>query len=147
MPPRLTVKSYAERVSPIRFHRQFIMEKSKLLVCDVEETAKLWNSYDINETCLLYSEGEPTYIVKKEDVPDVIVNWNEEKGSADLKFVNYFDELLCNTFGPFLNQCDQTFRNQIIRRLTSLQMFEVDSKPVKLLRFDVVYALNCSEEI
>lgn len=68
--------------------------------------------------------GNDEFIIKYNDIPDFIVDYNDKFGQTDLEFYNYgygLIESVITTFGSFLNYCDPEIRKDIIDRLVYLQ--------------------------
>lgn len=103
-----------------------------------EEIKKLLDS----KTKMVYVDtGFEEIVVRYEDLPDVIVDINDKLGTTDLSVYDNGSETMIpilTTFGPFLNKCEPNVRKDIIDRLTSLQLGEVDIKNYKVINEDML---------
>lgn len=103
-----------------------------------EEIKKLLDS----KTKMVYVDtGFEEIVVRYEDLPDVIVDINDKLGTTDLSVYDYGAETMIpilTTFGPFLNKCEPNVRKDIIDRLTSLQLGEVNIKDYKVINEDML---------
>lgn len=95
------------------------------------------------KTKLVYVNiGNDEFVIKYEDLADVIVDMNDKLGFVNLKVYDYektdlFNPLL-TTSGPFLNTCDPEVRKDIIDRLTSLQLDGEEIKDYKIINEDLL---------
>jgi len=76
------------------------------------------------EKLLLVDTGLDEIIVRLDDLPDFIVDYNTKYGQTDLKIYDCNDidgNPLATTYGEFLNKCEPKLRSQIIDRLVEVQ--------------------------
>ncbi len=76
-----------------------------------------------------------SYIIKYDDIPDFIVDYNDRFGQTDLTFYNPEIDLFnpfITTYGSFLNYCEPKVRSDIIDRLIKLQLYEEKVKDYKV---------------
>lgn len=103
-----------------------------------EEIKELLNS---NVKLVYVDTGVEEIVARYEDLPDVIVDINDILGITDLSVYEYGANSMTpilTTFGPFLNKCDPNVRNDIIDRLTSLQLGEDKVKDYKVIDEDIL---------
>lgn len=91
-----------------------------------------------NKEKLVYvDDGIEEAVIKYEDLPDFIVDYNRKCGIKDIKVYDYekpdMDNPLLDTYGEFLNRCDPKVREDIIDRLVALQTFESEVKDYKII--------------
>lgn len=88
--------------------------------------------------------GLDEFVVRYEDLPDVIVDMNHKLGSVNLKVYDYQNPSMVpilTTFGEFLNKCDKNVRQDIINRLVKLQTGKIEPKKYKIIdeyKLDIV---------
>lgn len=114
------------------------MNQQALNQYDKEEIIDLLNS---NERLVYIDNGSEEIVARYEDLADIIVDINDKFGSTDLKvydFQNPSATPLLTTFGPFLNKCDPNVRRDIIDRLSSLQIEELEVKDYKVIDEDML---------
>ncbi len=104
-----------------------------------EEIKHLLNS----DVKLVYIDnGSEEIVARYDDLPDIIVDINDKLGSTDLKVYSFDNPLIDNpiltTFGPFLNKCDPNVRQDIIDRLSGLQMGDLEVKEYKVIDEDML---------
>ncbi len=104
-----------------------------------EEIKQLLN----DDVKLVYIDnGSEEIVGRYEDLPDIIVDINDKLGSTDLKVYSFDNPLIDNpiltTFGPFLNKCDPNVRQDIIDRLSGLQMGDLEVKEYKVIDEDML---------
>lgn len=85
-------------------------------------------------------DGIDETIIKLEDIPDFIVDYNRNLEMRDLKFFsvnkdNYEPDII--TYGEFLNKIDPLIREKIIDRLIALQTNELEIKEYKIIDEEV----------
>lgn len=74
------------------------------------------------ERLMFVDDGIEKFLIKYQDIPDFIVDYNNRYGSTDLKLYELEDlTLAITTFGFFLNYCKPNIREDIIERLINLQ--------------------------
>lgn len=72
-----------------------------------------------------FKNKDDVLIIKYEDIPDFIVDYNNKFGQTDLLLYDFnysFFKPIITTFGSFLNTCNPDVRSDIIDRLNNLQM-------------------------
>lgn len=102
-------------------------------ILNAQESKKVWANSNHNDYCLFYPGNGCRYICRIDDIPDAIMAATEEDGFAAVTFTDFFDNLLCNTFGQLLNKADPEIRKRIIDRLISLQMYEEEPRDIELI--------------
>lgn len=93
------------------------------------------------ETRLVYVDfGIEEFVARYEDIPDIITDINYNKyGSTDISMYDFKspeDGPILTTFGPYLNTCNPDVRKDIIDRLNSLLMGEINEKEYKVIDED-----------
>ncbi|MBQ9298835.1 MAG: hypothetical protein IJ223_07450 [Clostridia bacterium] len=81
-------------------------------------------------------DGIDEAIIKFEDIPDFIVEYNRKLGMRDLKFFRVGKgtfEPDITTFGEFLNKISPELRERLIERLGALQTNEIEPKKFKII--------------
>lgn len=79
-------------------------------------------------------------ILRFEDIPDFIVDYNRNFGMTDLKFYKLGKDVYepdITTTGIFLNRIKPDLRERMIDRLVRLQRFEEKTKKIKLVDEDM----------
>ena len=93
------------------------------------------------KTELYYADdGVDEVIIKLEDIPDFIVEYNRKYEVRDLKFMKLNKgvfEYDITTYGEYLNKINPELREKIIDRLVALQTNEVEPKKFKLINEDI----------
>ena len=85
-------------------------------------------------------DGVSEVIIKFEDIPDFIVDYNRNLEIRDLKFFKMGKEVYepdITTKGEFLDKIDPSLREKIIDRLIKLQQNEVEIKDYKVIDEDM----------
>ena len=85
-------------------------------------------------------DGVDEAIIKFEDIPDFIIDYNRNLEIRDLKFFrvgkkNYEPDI--TTYGEFLNTINPDLRERIINRLVALQKNEISIKKYKIIDEDL----------
>lgn len=85
-------------------------------------------------------DGIDEAIIKLEDIPDFIVDYNRNLEMRDLKFFSvskeeYEPDII--TYGEFLNKIDPLIREKIIDRLIALQTNEAEISRYKIIDEEV----------
>ena len=85
-------------------------------------------------------DGVDEAIIKFEDIPDFIIDYNRNLEIRDLKFFrvgkkNYEPDI--TTYGEFLNTINPDLRERIINRLVALQKNETAIKKYKIIDEDL----------
>lgn len=90
---------------------------------------------------LFYADdGMTEVIVRFEDIPDFIVDYNMNFGMTDLKFYKLGKDVYepdITTIGLFLDKINPDLRERMIDRLVRLQRFEEKTKNIKLIDEDM----------
>ena len=79
-------------------------------------------------------------IVRFEDIPDFIVDYNKNFGSTDLKFFKVGKDVYepdITTIGMFLNRIKPELRERMIDRLVALQRNEIKTNKIKIVDEDM----------
>ena len=102
-----------------------------------EEIKQLLNS---DEKLVYIDNGSEEFVVRYEDLPDIIVDINDKIGSTNLTVMEFDNpsKILLTTFGPFLNKCDSDVRKDIIDRLNNLQQGIEEIKDYKVIDEDML---------
>ena len=83
------------------------------------------------ETRLVYVDlGIEEFVARYEDIPDIITD------ISMYDFKSPEDGPILTTFGPYLNTCNPDVRKDIIDRLNSLLMGEINEKEYKVIDED-----------
>ena len=94
-----------------------------------------------NKAELYYvDDGIDEAIIRFEDIPDFIVEYNQKIGMRDLKFFKVGKEVYepdITTCGEFLDRIKPELRERLIDRLIALQTNELEPKKFKLIDEDV----------
>ena len=90
---------------------------------------------------LFYADdGMTEVIVRFEDIPDFIVDYNKNFGSTDLKFFKVGKDVYetdITTIGMFLNRIKPELRERMIDRLVALQRNEIKTNKIKIVDEDM----------
>lgn len=90
-----------------------------------------------SKTELYYvDDGVDEAIIRLEDIPDFIVEYNRKLAIRDLKFMKVGKEVYehdLTTYGEFLNKANPELREKIINRLVALQKSEIEPKRFKII--------------
>ena len=107
-----------------------------------EFKAKLYTENEIrdlikNKAELYYvDDGMEEAIIKFEDIPDFIVDYNRNLQMRDLKFFKVDKDVYepdITTIGEFLNRIKPDLRERMIDRLVTLQRNEAEIKDYKII--------------
>ncbi len=102
-------------------------------------------------TRLVYvSDGANEIVVRYEDLPDVIVDFNYKFGLTNLRVCDYKNpslEPLLTTNGYFLDKCDLKVRADIIDRLIELQTGQEEIKDYKICNTDILEKLEQENDL
>ena len=94
-----------------------------------------------NKAELYYvDDGIDEAIIRFEDIPDFIVEYNQKIGMRDLKFFKVGKDVYepdITTCGEFLDRIKPELRERLIDRLIALQTNELEPKKFKLVDEDV----------
>ena len=113
-------------------------EKIEIKLNSEEEAKKLMSEMK-TERLVFIDDGVDEAIGRFRDLPDIIVDLNRKFGTKDLKIRNVIepeDKQIIETFGMFLHKISSEDRNQIIDRLTKLQLDQVEVVDYKLINLD-----------
>lgn len=105
--------------------------------CNEKEIRNLIKS----KTELFYADdGMTEVIVRFEDIPDFIVDYNKNFGSTDLKFFKVGKDVYepdITTSGMFLDRIKPELRERMIDRLVALQRNEIKTNKIKIVDEDM----------
>lgn len=92
----------------------------------------------INSKAELYyvDDGFEEAIIRFEDIPDFIVDYNRNLAMRDLKFFKLDKDIYepdITTIGEFLNRIKTELREKMIDRLVALQKDEIEIKKYKII--------------
>lgn len=92
----------------------------------------------INSKAELYyvDDGFEEAIIRFEDIPDFIVDYNRNLAMRDLKFFKLDKDIYepdITTIGEFLNRIKPELREKMIDRLVALQKDEIEIKKYKII--------------
>ena len=113
-------------------------EKIEIKLYSEEEAKKLMSEMK-TERLVFIDDGVDEAIGRFRDLPDIIVDLNRKFGTKDLKIRNVIepeDKPIIETFGMFLHKISSEDRNQIIDRLTKLQLDQVEVVDYKLINLE-----------
>lgn len=84
-------------------------------------------------------DGVDEAIIKFEDIPDFIVEYNRKFDVRDLKFFkvgkcSYEPDI--TTYGEYLNSINSELREKLIDRLVALQKNEIEPKKIRIIDED-----------
>ena len=85
-------------------------------------------------------DGVDEAIIKFEDIPDFIIDYNRNLEIRDLKFFKVGKDVYepdITTYGEFLNTIKEDLRERIIDRLIALQTNEASIKKYKIIDEDL----------
>ncbi len=85
-------------------------------------------------------DGIDEAIIRFEDIPDFIVDYNKKIEMRDLKFFKVGKDIYepdITTYGEFLNSISPDLRERMIDRLVELQTDEAEPKKYKIINEDV----------
>ena len=130
------LKEYDSKGVEDFFNSQPKHSDEKLNQYNVEEIKSLLNS---NTKLVYFDIGVNEYVIRYEDLPDAIIDFNNKFGMVDIKVYEYpnpsFEPIL-TTYGTFLDKCDPKVRSDIIDRLLSLQTEKETIKEYKIIDED-----------
>ena len=117
--------------------KEYSEDEFKLYFYSEDEIRKLIK----NKAELYYvDDGIDEAIIRFEDIPDFIVEYNQKIGMRDLKFFKVGKEVYepdITTCGEFLDRIKPELRERLIDRLIALQTNELEPKKFKLIDEDV----------
>lgn len=95
-------------------------------------------------------DGMNEVIVRLKDIPDFIVDINENEGMTDLKFYKVDNVVISKpdikTMGIFLDKISPELREKIIDRLVKLQTGEIETKIYKVIDEDLYESVKTKLE-
>ena len=101
-----------------------------------DEISKMFKNGEPKEKLVYIDDGISATVGRYKDVPDIIVDLNQQVGSVDLTIYDYdegFLNPLLSTYGMFLNKCKPKVREEFIKRLLDLQTGQKSVKKYKLI--------------
>lgn len=93
-----------------------------------------------NEELYYVDDGVDEAIIRFEDIPDFIVDYNRNLEVRDLKFFKVGKDVYepdITTYGEFLNTIKEDLRERMIDRLVALQTNEASIKKYKIIDEDL----------
>lgn len=93
-----------------------------------------------NEELYYVDDGVDEAIIRFEDIPDFIVDYNRNLEVRDLKFFKVGKDVYepdITTYGEFLNTIKEDLRERMIDRLIALQTNEASIKKYKIIDEDL----------
>lgn len=87
-------------------------------------------------------DGVDEAIIKFEDIPDFIVDYNTNLSMRDLRFIKVGKGSLepdIMTCGIFLDKINPDLRSRMIDRLIALQTYEIEIKDYKIIDEDIYF--------
>ena len=93
-----------------------------------------------NEELYYVDDGVDEAIIKFEDIPDFIIDYNRNLEIRDLKFFKVGKDVYepdITTYGEFLNTIKEDLRERIIDRLIALQTNEASINKYKIIDEDL----------
>ena len=95
---------------------------------------------ETNEELYYVDDGVDEAIIRFEDIPDFIVDYNRNLEVRDLKFYRVGKDVYepdITTYGEFLNTIKEDLRERMIDRLIALQTNEASIKKYKIIDEDL----------
>ena len=95
---------------------------------------------ETNEELYYVDDGVDEAIIRFEDIPDFIVDYNRNLEVRDLKFYRVGKDVYepdITTYGEFLNTIKEDLRERMIDRLVALQTNESSIKKYKIIDEDL----------
>lgn len=95
---------------------------------------------ETNEELYYVDDGVDEAIIRFEDIPDFIVDYNRSLEVRDLKFYRVGKDVYepdITTYGEFLNTIKEDLRERMIDRLVALQTNESSIKKYKIIDEDL----------
>lgn len=109
----------------------------QLVFCTEEEIIDLIKS---NAELYYVDDGVDEAIIKFEDIPDFIIDYNRNLEIRDLKFFKVGKDVYepdITTYGEFLNTIKEDLRERMIDRLIALQTNEASIRKYKIIDEDL----------
>ncbi len=102
-----------------------------------------------NEELYYVDDGVDEAIIRFEDIPDFIVDYNRNLEVRDLKFYRVGKDVYepdITTYGEFLNTIKEDLRERMIDRLVALQTNEASIKKYKIIDEDLYSKVEANLE-
>lgn len=126
-----------EETKKIKVKDDTSIENNKICFYTEDEIREIINS----KVELYYvDDGIDEAIIRFEDIPDFIVDYNRKFEMRDLKFFKVGKDIYepdITTYGEFLNSISPDLRERMIDRLVALQRNEIEPKKYKIIDEDV----------
>ena len=104
---------------------------------------------ETNEELYYVDDGVDEAIIRFEDIPDFIVDYNRNLEVRDLKFYRVGKDVYepdITTYGEFLNTIKEELRERMIDRLVALQTNEASIKKYKIIDEDLYSKVEANLE-
>lgn len=104
---------------------------------------------ETNEELYYVDDGVDEAIIRFEDIPDFIVDYNRNLEVRDLKFYRVWKDVYepdITTYGEFLNTIKEDLRERMIDRLVALQTNEASIKKYKIIDEDLYSKVEANLE-
>lgn len=104
---------------------------------------------ETNEELYYVDDGVDEAIIRFEDIPDFIVDYNRNLEVRDLKFFRVGKDVYepdITTYGEFLNTIKEDLRERMIDRLVALQTNEASIKKYKIIDEDLYSKVEANLE-
>ena len=104
---------------------------------------------ETNEELYYVDDGVDEAIIRFEDIPDFIVDYNRNLEVRDLKFYRVGKDVYepdITTYGEFLNTIKEDLRERMIDRLIALQTNEASIKKYKIIDEDLYSKVEANLE-
>ena len=104
---------------------------------------------ETNEELYYIDDGVDEAIIRFEDIPDFIVDYNRNLEVRDLKFYRVGKDVYepdITTYGEFLNTIKEDLRERMIDRLVALQTNEASIKKYKIIDEDLYSKVEANLE-
>lgn len=104
---------------------------------------------ETNEELYYVDDGVDEAIIRFEDIPDFIVDYNRNLEVRDLKFYRVGKDVYepeITTYGEFLNTIKEDLRERMIDRLVALQTNEASIKKYKIIDEDLYSKVEANLE-
>ena len=104
---------------------------------------------ETNEELYYVDDGVDEAIIRFEDIPDFIVDYNRNLEVRDLEFYRVGKDVYepdITTYGEFLNTIKEDLRERMIDRLVALQTNEASIKKYKIIDEDLYSKVEANLE-
>ena len=104
---------------------------------------------ETNDELYYVDDGVDEAIIRFEDIPDFIVDYNRNLEVRDLKFYRVGKDVYepdITTYGEFLNTIKEDLRERMIDRLVALQTNEASIKKYKIIDEDLYSKVEANLE-